>query len=496
MTKLRILHPQISIHFWHMKRILSPIILLSSVIIFLFSQCEKENNNEYDFQFHFITEEYEPLNYTENGKLTGLAPDLLEMICKSLNIPFQVEVLSWSEGYNLVKEKDNAVLFSTALNAERKEMFKWAGPIAALEWYFYADAQNPLVLRSLDDARKLGAIGVLQDYSIEQFLVQQGFTNLVYCNDHQDAFQKLLNGEIDLYPSDRITARAALQALGQSFYQVVEKKPIRTEMIYFAFNKNVPDVVVADIQEEIDRLKDNGYLRRLSQKYLNTSDYPGTLQVYTEDYPPLTFMNPFGEITGFGTDIVYEIMNRNKVFANIKLSTWNNGYELALHNPNFCLFTMDRTEIRESLFQWVGPIGTNATFFYTRAGSGISIGSLADARSLSSVGTVSSWYSDQALRELGFTNLVSENEPGIMTKKLMLGEIDAFVCSAVTFPTILKEQGYEYDQVTEAFTLMSSDFYIAFSKNTSATIVNQWQEALEAMQQDGTYEAIHQKWFP
>lgn len=496
MTKLRTLRPLTAKQFWFMKSFFSPIKLISLAVVFLFSQCEKENDNKYDFQFHFITEDYEPLNYTENGGVTGLAPDLLEEICRSLNIPYDVEVMPWSEGYSLAQETDNAVLFSTVLNAERKDLFKWAGPIAALEWYFYSEAQNPLVLKSLDDARQLGAIGVLEDYSMEQFLVQQGFTNLVYCTDHQDAFQKLLNGEIDLYPSDRITAKAALQGLGQSFYRVAEKRPIRTEMIYFAFNKQIPDEVVADFQGEIDRLKGNGYLKELSQEYLHTSDYPGTLQVYTEEYPPLTFMDPFGEITGFGSDVVYEIMDRNNQFSPVKLSTWSNGYELALHNPNFCLFTMDRTEIREDLFQWVGPIGTNATFFYTRAGSGISISSLADAMNLTAVGTVSSWYSDQYLRELGFTNLVSDSEPGSMTKKLMAGDIDAFVCSAITFPTILKDQGYAYDLVAEAFTLMSSDFYIAFSRNTPATIVNQWQSTLDAMQQDGTYDAIHQKWFP
>jgi polar amino acid transport system substrate-binding protein len=87
----------------------------------------------------------------------------------------------------------------------------------------------------------------------------------------------------------------------------------------------VPDEVVADIQGEIDRLKDNGYLRKLSQQYLNTSDYPGTLQVYTEEYPPLTFMTSFGEVSGFGSDVVFEIMDRNKVFAPVKLSTWSNS---------------------------------------------------------------------------------------------------------------------------------------------------------------------------
>lgn len=479
-----------------MKSIFSPTRFLFLAAIFLFSQCDKEIDHKYDFTFHFITENYEPLNFTDNGRVTGLAPDLLAEICKSLNIPFDVEVLPWSEGYNLAQEKDNAVLFSTVLNADRKNLFKWAGPIASMEWYFYAEAQNPVVLQSIDDARKLDAIGVIQDYSIEQYLVDQGFTNLVYCTDHQDGFEKLLSGEIDLYPSDRATAKSALQALNHSLYRVVEKRPIRTEMIYFAFNKMVPDEVVADIQREIDRLKDIGFLRTLSRKYLNTSDYPGTLQVYTEDYPPLTFMNKYGEITGFGSDVVYEIMDRNNVFANIKLSTWSNGYELALHNPNFCLFTMDRTEIREDLFQWVGPIGTNATYFYTRAGSGIVISSMSDAMNLNAVGTVSSWYSDQYLRDLGFTNLVSENEPGIMTRMLMEGEVDAFVCSAVTFPTILKDQGFTYDQVSEAFTLMSSDFYIAFSKNTSATTINQWQSSLETMKLDGTYNDIHQKWFP
>lgn len=43
---------------------------------------------------------------------------------------------------------------------------------------------------------------------------------------------------------------------------------------------------------------------------------------------------------------------------------------------------------------------------------------------------------------------------------------------------------------------MASDFYIAFSKNTSPAIVSQWQSALDEIKLDGTYDAIHQKWFP
>jgi ABC-type amino acid transport substrate-binding protein len=479
-----------------MKRSFYLISILSVVALLFFTQCEKEKDTGYPFKFRFISEIYEPLNFIENGKLTGLGANLLEEICKALDIPFEVEVLPWEDGYGIVQNTDNAMLFSTVLNADRKDLFKWAGPFTSVQFYFYSNAANQLTINSLDDARQVSSVGVLKDYAIEQYLLREGFTNLVYCVDHRDAFNKLLSGEIELYPSDRFSMESAMKSLGHTIFSLKELLPIRTDMVYFAFNKMVPDDVIADIQKEIDRNKNNGFLETLHKKYFNTTDYPGTLQIYTEDYPPLTFMNKYGEITGYASDIVYEIMKRNQLFIDIKLSTWSNGYELALNNPNFCLFTMERTEIRENLFQWVGPIGTNSTYFYTKAGSGITINSLEEAMSLGSVGTVNSWYSDQILRELGFTNLVSDDDPAVMTLKLMHGEVDAFVCSGVVFPDLLKDQGYQYHEVVESFELLSSDTYISFSKNTAASTVNLWQTTLEAMQADGTVEAIRSRWFP
>ena len=239
-----------------MKRL---IILFFYWFVILFSAgCQKDSEEHYHFKFRFITENYKPYNYTESGEITGLAPDLLKQICLNLDIPFEVKVLPWDEGYALAQSSPDAVLFSTSMNSGRKELFKWAGPIAAMEWHFYALSQNQIRLNTLDDARQVGSIGVLKDYTIEQYLIKQGFTNLVYCTDQQDAIQKLLQGTIDLYPSDRYTTEATLEILGQSKYKLEEVLPIKTEMIYFAFNKMVPDQVVADIQQEIDHFKNNG----------------------------------------------------------------------------------------------------------------------------------------------------------------------------------------------------------------------------------------------
>lgn len=461
----------------------------------LFVKCKKDKpDDSYPYQFRFLTEQYKPLNYVENGNLTGLGPEILKSICNRYNIPFEVNVLPWEEAYNLALQHDNAVLFSAVLNSTRKDLFKWAGPITSLDWFFYSSAQNQIQLNSLEDAKQVNRIGVIKDHSITQYLIEEGFTNLVYIQNNIDAFDQLLNGDIDLVPSDRIAAEAALKEIAMSYYLVNAELKILTDMLYFAFNKNVPDYVIADFQKEIDRMKSDGRLESLHEEFMDTPNFPGTLQIYTEHYPPLTFMDSYGDITGFGSDIVFEIMKRNKEFFDITLSQWNIGYEMALTNPNFSLFTMDRTEIRDTLFQWVGPLGTNTTYFFTKAGSGIVINSIDDAKNLSAVGTVSSWYSDQYLQQLGFTNLVSDGDPLVVTEMLMNGDVDAFVCSEITFPDLLEGLGYQYSQVVPEFALMASDYYIAFSKNTSSSIVSQWQEKLDEIKLDGTYDAIYHKW--
>ncbi len=480
-----------------MKLISFRLSLLALMMAGLLTSCNKEKEKtDYPHKLIFLTEEYKPLNYTESGELAGLAPELLSIICDRLNIPFEAEVMPWSEAIAQAQSDQQAVLFSTILSPERKDLFQWVGPYASLDWRFYSTSSNPIEIQTLEDARQAESIGVIQDFSIEEFLINEGFTNLVYCDDEADAFQKLLDGSIRLFPSNDMAAKAALQSINRSIYDVKPLLSLQTSLVYFAFNKAIPDVVTQDFQRELDKLKTNGTLEMLYQKYMQKSGAPGLIQFYTEQYPPLTYRNSYGEITGFGTDIVKEIMRRNQRFYDINISLWSNGYQLALNNPNFCLFTMDRTEIREDLFHWIGPIGTNITYFYVKTGSGVSIATVDEARSLNAIGTVSSWFSDQYLRELGFNNLVSHEDPAVMVELLMNNQVDAIVCTNVTITEILREAGYAYEMIQPTADLLSSDYYIAFSRDTDEHTLTQWQSALDAAKSDGTYEAIVNKWFP
>jgi polar amino acid transport system substrate-binding protein len=50
-------------------------------------------------------------------------------------------------------------------------------------------------------------------------------------------------------------------------------------------------------------------------------------------------------------------------------------------------------------------------------------------------------------------------------------------------------------QVVPSFPLMFTDYYIAFSKNTPANVISQWQQALDELKADGTYGEVYRKWF-
>jgi len=98
--------------------------------------------------------------------------------------------------------------------------------------------------------------------------------------------------------------------------------------------------------------------------------------------PPSISRSKEGKITGQSSEIVQEILSRLNLKIDIQLIPWNDGYGLALSEPDVILYSTFRTAEREELFQWVGPIGADEFLFYALEGSDITIRSLEDAKTV------------------------------------------------------------------------------------------------------------------
>ncbi len=221
-----------------------------------------------------------------------------------------------------------------------------------------------------------------------------------------------------------------------------------------------------------------------------------SLSLYTEISPPSQFLGADGKLTGFSVELVQELQKKVKNTDPIEVIPWVRGYHELQSKPNVALFTIARTEEREHLFQWVGPIREISFQFYVKAGSTVSLTSLEQAKALQRIGVYKEDVREQYLTRMGFTNLDRSLDNLTIVKKLMDGRVDAFVSSPEAVGPILKAAGYSPEEVRGTYTFLRIRGYIAFSKTTPARLVKSWSQALETLKADGTYERLFRKYLP
>jgi polar amino acid transport system substrate-binding protein len=221
-----------------------------------------------------------------------------------------------------------------------------------------------------------------------------------------------------------------------------------------------------------------------------------SLKVYSEENAPLQIKAPDGALSGIAIDAVREIQKRVGNTDPIQIIPWARSYQEVQTDPNVALFAMSRTADRNPLFQWVGPLDEVVFHLYVKSDSTIVIKSLEDAKKLHAIGVYKADVRDLYLTKAGFTNLdrVTENETNV--KKLMLGRIDAFAATDGEAVDLAKATGFKPSDLKEAYPFLKTQQFIAFSKQTPAATVKAWQDALDAMKKDKTFEHIFRKYEP
>ncbi|MGE4292988.1 MAG: substrate-binding periplasmic protein [Desulfovibrio sp.] len=220
-----------------------------------------------------------------------------------------------------------------------------------------------------------------------------------------------------------------------------------------------------------------------------------TLRLLTEEGPPFNFLGKDGP-QGFTVDLVRELLARTGTSGEISFLPWARAYDTALTEPDTVLFTISRTPERESLFRWVGPIMTLRWGLYALAESKIRVSSLEDARLLAGIATYRADVREAYLRNLCFANLYPAASFGNSVRMMLDGHVAAVIADGIGLFHYLKQEDIPTDSVEKIFTFKTIDLYIAFSRATDPELPARWQQALDALQRDGTYRRIHAHWLP
>ncbi len=77
------------------------------------------------------------------------------------------------------------------------------------------------------------------------------------------------------------------------------------------------------------------------------------LVVYTESYPPYSYVTKDGHIDGLSTRVVRRLLDETGLEYRIVPAPWTRAYRAALEEDNALIYTIARSEGREELFQWL-----------------------------------------------------------------------------------------------------------------------------------------------
>lgn len=232
-------------------------------------------------------------------------------------------------------------------------------------------------------------------------------------------------------------------------------------------------IVQTAAAEELDTLRENGVIRI----------------AMTGAYPPFNFVNESNEVVGFDPAIGTEIATRMGLEVEIVTTAWDGIIGGLLANKYDAIVgSMSITEERKEVVDFVGPYYSTMRAIFTMAGSETtSVSQLGDVK----IGVTLGETHEQWAREQGYSVNTYKGLPELLLE-LENGRVEAIIGDSIAVILAAKASGRDIAQIQDLVT-ESVGAGIAIRRG-NPELLAAMQEALDAIQADGTYLAIAQEW--
>lgn len=413
--------------------------------------------------FRVVTEEFPPYNYTtDDGAIVGISTEIVREILRRTGQPDRIEVMPWVDGYRLAREEDNIVLFSTTRSPMREKLFKWVGPLVPNNLAFFARKGSGISITSLEEAKKVKAIGVYKDDFGELLLQEKGFTNLDAVIENSLNIPRLLQGEIDLWIANELTGKHMIAKAGAG-HRIETVFEVQKDYMSIAFSRNTPDELVAQWQRTLDEIKSDGTYAQIFSQWLMFSytddlkpvkkrpklklsaeekawiDTHSVVRIAADpDYAPFQFRNAAGDSEGVANDFLAIITQKLGIrFEYLQPGSWAQSLQLVKERKADMVAVATQTPERQEYLRFTAPYVEFPDVVITRAGH--TIASLAELNGMK-LATIKGFAINEYMRKNHpAIRLLMAPDVKSQLQMVSTGEADAAVMNlATTTYTITK----------------------------------------------------------
>jgi polar amino acid transport system substrate-binding protein len=218
-------------------------------------------------ELRLYTEDYRPMSFVENGKLTGMAVEVVELLAQRTGETPRIEVVPWTRGYNKLQHEADSGLFATVRTPQREPLFQWVGPIATGYTSFYARQGSGLTVNSLKDVERFATVAVPNQWYSYEYLSGQGLKNIYAVPTTQHMAKMFKHGRIELLVASNLALDEVLAEQGMSRDEVELLFTFMSNQSYIACSKNTDPQLVQRWQQALDELTRDGSLQRIQQRW-------------------------------------------------------------------------------------------------------------------------------------------------------------------------------------------------------------------------------------
>lgn len=209
----------------------------------------------------------------------------------------------------------------------------------------------------------------------------------------------------------------------------------------------------------------------------------------TEQWEPFNFEKG-GVVKGISTDMLVLMLEKagsTQGRQDIRIYPWIRAYKNVQEKPNTILYTTSRTQEREKMFKWVGPIYTIEFYVYALKGRHIRANSLKDLAKYK-IGITRGDVREEILIKRAGVRPGNLEPVGLNiqnVRKLMAGRIDLSVHSHETLIDYCRKEGINPDLFEAVILLDKQDMYYAFHRDTPDSVIARFQKAFDDLKREG-----------
>ena len=214
------------------------------------------------------------------------------------------------------------------------------------------------------------------------------------------------------------------------------------------------------------------------------------LRIYTEEYAPWNFTDDDGAVTGLNTELIQLLLNKRGFKGRFEVVPWGRAQLFTQTQADSCFFSAVRTPEREALYQWVGPLSQENVQLFSTNPAQPEFKHFSDAVKLRIGGQTADAFTDYGISQGLKIQRIAEIPVNL--SMLQLGRIDLWLAGSVGGPYIAAQKGMRVYPVATSAEVF--ELWLACSLDLSDKVVAQLNSALQLSKQDGTLDAILQRY--